>query len=111
MEVPAPKSKELTQTQLTTDSQLNVANFVPIRSFPHSNSLEFNKPWYHLFRPSLLGPNSAPSLQPQSPQCENFSAFHFCQSRLIAATEDLSKMIQNVSSTFAQEKTNLETLI
>ena len=109
-EPPPPPPKEHTQTQITADSQLSSTKFVPIRSFPHLNSLESNKPWYHLFRPSLLGPNTPPSSQSQPLQCEDRS-FQFCQSRLIAATEDLSKLIQNVSSTCTKDKTSLETLI
>jgi len=108
MEQPPAQPKESTQTQPTADSQSNLTKFVPIRSFPHVNSIESNKPWYHLFRPSLLGPNSIPPSQSQSPQLETFQ---FCQSRLITSTEDLSKLIQNVSSIFTQDKTSLETLI
>jgi hypothetical protein len=110
MEEPPQQLREPTQTQSTTDSQLNLTKFVPIRSVPRNNSLEADKPWYHLFRPSLLGPNISQSSQPQSFQSEDRS-FQFCQSRLIAATEDLSKLLQSVSSTFTQEKTSLETLI
>ena len=110
MEELPPQPKDSTQTQLTADHQFNLTKFIPIRSFPHVNAIESNKPWYHLFRPSLLGPNTPPFSQSQPLQHEDRS-FQFCQSRLITATEDLSKMVQNVSSTFTQDKTNLETLI
>ena len=78
-----------------------------------SSSTEPNKTWFHLFRPSLLGPPSSQS-QSQSPQPlddRSLTTFTFCQNRLISSTEDLSKIIQNAYSTFSQDKEKLETLL
>src|SRR5437667_2019495 len=104
MEDPRPLQQEVpTPSQIPKESPFNF-RIVPVKPnllpASQSNAIDESKPWYHLFRPSLLGPNSSPSTQPQSQLNDphDRSTFLFCQSRLIAAAEDLAKMIQSASS-------------
>jgi hypothetical protein len=39
------------------------------------------------------------------------TTFTFSQNRLLSATEDLGKIVQNVSSSFGEDKRNLEGMI
>jgi hypothetical protein len=120
-DTPRSQQQEPTQTQdttTTTQLPLTTLKLIPNRStiLSRSQSIEPIKPWYHLFRPSLLGPNGPSSSQSQSQSQSQFiddrsTTFTFCQNRLITSTEDLSKMIQNAYTTFSQDKEKLESLI
>jgi hypothetical protein len=39
------------------------------------------------------------------------TTFTFCQNRLLSATEDLGKIVQNVATLFGEDKRNLEGMI
>lgn len=39
------------------------------------------------------------------------TTFTFCQNRLLASTEDLGKIVQNVSNSFTEDKRNLEGMV
>lgn len=110
---------QMTPMQLSTPNDTPARKLVPVRSTLHSrfNASESVKPWSHLFRASLLGQNSPSQTPSQSQPSQSANSFDhsvtltFYQNRLIASAEDLSKMIQNVSSEFSHDKESLEALI
>ena len=79
---------------------------------PRSNNVETLKSWSHLFRPSFSqGPTPSTPQSSQSQSMDSQTTFTFCQNRLLSATEDLGKIVQNVSSSFGEDKRNLEGMI
>jgi hypothetical protein len=112
--VPLTQSTPLTNTPSTPSS-------LPSRSLPRSSTKNLlnSSPWSHLFRPSPLGTYTIPSTQSQPPvsqphdpsQPSDSTTFIFCQNRLLASTQDLTKMIQTASSTLTTDKSNIESLI
>jgi hypothetical protein len=85
------------------------------------NPPSINKTWSHLFKSSIFSPmngSNTPSFpqvsqisQSAGSQAEQLAAFVFCQNRLLAFSGDITKMIQDVSSTFTQDKENLTTFL
>jgi hypothetical protein len=112
-------SSQTTSMELPTPNDTPAPKLVPVRSTLHSrfNNNEVVKPWSHLFRASLLCQNSPSQSQTQSQSSQSTNPFDhsatfaFYQNRLLASTEDLSKLIENVSSTISHDKTTLEALI
>ena len=76
-----------------------------------SNAIETVKSWSHLFRPSFSGPTPAATQPTQSQSMDSQTTFTFCQNRLLASTEDLGKIVQNLSTSFAEDKRTLEGMI
>lgn len=92
-------------------------------TIPHSATINSSntKPWSHLFRSSLFTPmttlNTPSVIQDtqlsQSPDSgvDPNAAFAFCQNRLLTSSSDLTKLIQDVSSMFAQDKEAITNLV
>src|SRR5579862_579132 len=73
------------------------------------------RPWSRIFRTPIPSSAISPAQNTQTSSAMDHmvdsSAFAVCQTRILQSTEDLSRLVQNLSCTLKEDKENLDSLI